>query len=51
MPEARRCPCRPPPEMEIHQVSCASSELTVSLHVYGADIAELGSSHQRRLRT
>jgi 3-mercaptopropionate dioxygenase len=33
-----------PPEENIHLVSNCSSELTLSLHVYGADIARCGSS-------
>ncbi len=33
-----------PPEENIHRVSNSSGELTVSLHVYGDDIARCGSS-------
>jgi predicted metal-dependent enzyme (double-stranded beta helix superfamily) len=32
------------PDREIHQVSCTDAGPAVSLHVYGADIARLGSS-------
>jgi predicted metal-dependent enzyme (double-stranded beta helix superfamily) len=33
-----------PPDENIHQVSNSSGDLTLSLHVYGADIARCGSS-------
>jgi hypothetical protein len=33
-----------PPEENIHLVSNSAGELTVSLHVYGDDIARCGSS-------
>ena len=43
--------CRPgdvsvlvPPEEDIHRVENAGDELAISVHVYGADIAALGSS-------
>ena len=37
-----------PPAENIHRVSAAGSEETVSIHVYGADIERLGSSVYRR---
>jgi 3-mercaptopropionate dioxygenase len=33
---------------DIHAVTAAGDELTVSIHVYGADIERLGSSIHRR---
>ncbi|WP_246258348.1 cysteine dioxygenase family protein [Amycolatopsis anabasis] len=33
-----------PPDRDIHKVTNAGAALAVSLHVYGADIGELGSS-------
>ena len=37
-----------PPDEDIHQVSCAGDALTVSIHIYGADIGKLGNSVNRR---
>ena len=37
-----------PPAENIHRVSAAGAEETVSIHVYGADIERLGSSVYRR---
>jgi predicted metal-dependent enzyme (double-stranded beta helix superfamily) len=37
-----------PPVQDIHAVTAAGDELTVSIHVYGADIERLGSSIHRR---
>jgi predicted metal-dependent enzyme (double-stranded beta helix superfamily) len=37
-----------PPDEDIHHVACASSETAISIHVYGADIGQLGSSINRR---
>ena len=33
-----------PPGHDIHQVRCVGGARAISLHVYGADIARLGSS-------
>jgi predicted metal-dependent enzyme (double-stranded beta helix superfamily) len=35
------------PPGDIHRVACHGAELTVSVHVYGADIGRLGSSIRR----
>lgn len=37
-----------PPAEDIHSVAAAGENLTVSIHVYGADIERLGSSIHRR---
>lgn len=37
-----------PPDEDIHQVACAGDALTVSIHIYGANVRELGSSVNRR---
>lgn len=37
-----------PPAGDIHSVTAAGSEPTISIHVYGADIERLGSSIHRR---
>ena len=37
-----------PPAENIHLVEAAGEELTISIHVYGADIERLGSSVYRR---
>lgn len=37
-----------PPDEDIHQVTCAGDDLTVSIHIYGADIGKLGNSVNRR---
>jgi predicted metal-dependent enzyme (double-stranded beta helix superfamily) len=37
-----------PPAENIHLVEAAGDELTISIHVYGADIERLGSSVYRR---
>jgi predicted metal-dependent enzyme (double-stranded beta helix superfamily) len=37
-----------PPVDNIHSVTAASDEKTISIHVYGADIERLGSSVNRR---
>jgi predicted metal-dependent enzyme (double-stranded beta helix superfamily) len=37
-----------PPAENIHVVEAAGDELTISIHVYGADIERLGSSVYRR---
>jgi predicted metal-dependent enzyme (double-stranded beta helix superfamily) len=37
-----------PPVEDIHAVSAAGGGLTISIHVYGADIERLGSSIHRR---
>lgn len=37
-----------PPDEDIHRVACAGDDLAVSIHVYGADIATLGTSINHR---
>ncbi len=37
-----------PPDEDIHQVTCTDSALTISIHVYGADIGALGTSINHR---
>ena len=37
-----------PPAENIHSVHAGGDELTISIHVYGADIERLGSSVYRR---
>lgn len=37
-----------PPDEDIHRVACGSTDVTVSIHVYGADIEALGTSIHRR---
>jgi 3-mercaptopropionate dioxygenase len=37
-----------PPDENIHRVEAGGSDLTISIHVYGADIERLGSSVYRR---
>jgi predicted metal-dependent enzyme (double-stranded beta helix superfamily) len=37
-----------PPDENIHRVAAGGSGLTISIHVYGADIERLGSSVYRR---
>ncbi len=39
--------CGLTPPGDIHQVSSAADHLTISIHVYGADIGRLGSSIRR----
>ena len=37
-----------PPDEDIHQVNNAGDDLAISIHVYGADIAKLGTSINHR---
>jgi len=37
-----------PPVQDIHAVTAVGDELTISIHVYGADVERLGSSIHRR---
>ncbi len=37
-----------PPDEDIHEVVCVGDDLAISIHVYGADIATLGSSINHR---
>jgi 3-mercaptopropionate dioxygenase len=37
-----------PPDGDIHAVTAAGRETAISIHVYGADIEQLGSSIHRR---
>ncbi len=37
-----------PPDEDIHEVACVGDDLAISIHVYGADIAMLGTSINHR---
>lgn len=37
-----------PPDEDIHEVACIGDDLAISIHVYGADIATLGTSINHR---
>jgi len=37
-----------PPDEDIHEVRCIGDDLAISIHVYGADIAKLGTSINHR---